>query len=123
MKRLLISIVLLSFILTAGVSSAEYVRKTDTRIQTLCTRIREQALTNTDTSAAIAELCNCWHEHCKKLSFIENLNGVSAISAEISRLPALSSADPADLIEQIDFISQQCRSLSERHIPNLRTLL
>ncbi|MCR5539712.1 MAG: hypothetical protein K6F71_02580 [Ruminococcus sp.] len=123
MKRLLISIVLLSFILTAGISSAAYVRKTDTRIQTLCTRIREQALTNTDTSAAIDELCNCWQEHCKKLSFIENLNGVSAISAEISRLPALSSADPADLIEQIDFISQQCRSLSERHIPNLKTLL
>ena len=123
MKRLLISIALLTFILTAGISSAAYVRKTDTRIQTLCTRIREQALTNTDTSAAIAELCNCWHEHCKKLSFIENLTAVSAISAEISRLPALSSDDPADLLAQIDSISQQCRSLSERHIPNLRTLL
>ena len=123
MKRLMISIVLLSFILAAGISSAAYVRKTDAKIQNICTRIRKQALTNTDTSAAIEELCNCWHEHCKKLSFIENLNGVSAISAEISRLPALSSADPADLLAQIDSISQQCRSLSERHIPNLRTLL
>ena len=123
MKRLLISLTLLTTILTAGIFSAAYVRNTDVRIQDLCVEIRGQVLSDTDPSAAIAELCTCWQNHCKILSFLENFNSVTAISAEMSRLPALASADPADLIEQIDSISEQCRLLSQRHLPSLHSLL
>ena len=123
MKRLLISLTLLTTILTAGIFSAAYVRNTDVRIQNLCAEIREQVISDTDPSAAITELCTCWQEHCKILSFLENFNSVTAISSEMSRLPALASADPADLIQQIDSISEQCRLLSQRHLPNLHSLL
>lgn len=123
MKRLLISLTLLTTILTAGILSAAYVRNADARIQDLCAEIRGQVLSDTDPSAAITELCTCWQNHCKILSFLENFNSVTAISAEMSRLPALSSADPADLIEQIDSISEQCRLLSQRHLPSLHSLL
>ena len=123
MKRLLISLTLLTSILAAGILSAAYIRNANTQIQSLCAEIREQTLTNADPSAAITELCTCWQEHCKILSFLENFNSVSAISAEMSRLPALATAAPSDLVEQIDFISEQCRILSRRHLPSLRSLL
>ncbi|SFC72982.1 DUF4363 family protein [Ruminococcus albus] len=123
MKRLLICLTLLTTILAAGIFSAAYVRNTNARIQDLCAEIREQVISDTDPSSAITELCTCWQEHCKILSFLENFNSVTAISAEMSRLPALASADPADLIEQIDSISEQCRLLSQRHLPSLHSLL
>ncbi|MBQ1464397.1 MAG: hypothetical protein IIZ18_06260 [Ruminococcus sp.] len=123
MKRLLISLTLLTAILAAGILSAAYVRNTEVRIQALCAEIREQALAYADPSAAVSELRACWQEHCKILSFLENFNSVSAISSEMSRLPALATAAPSDLVEQIDFISEQCRLLSRRHLPSLRSLL
>lgn len=123
MKRLLISLTLLTSILAAGILSAAYTRNANTRIQSLCAEIREQALADADPSAAITELCTCWQEHCKILSFLENFNSVSAISSEMSRLPALATGAPSDLVEQIDFISEQCRLLSRRHLPSLHSLL
>lgn len=123
MKRLMISVVLLAVLLASGVFSAVYVKDANERIQILCRHIREEAVSGENTADDIGQLCSFWDEHCRVLAFVENSSNVAAVSAEISRLPALAQADPNELIEQIDSICEQCRLLAERQLPHIRSLL
>ncbi len=50
MKRLVISILLLTLILAAGISSAVYVNSFDKSIQQLCSKIRAETVMGEDTN-------------------------------------------------------------------------
>ncbi|ADU23423.1 DUF4363 family protein [Ruminococcus albus] len=123
MKRLVISILLLTLILAAGISSAVYVNSFDKSIQLLCSKIRAEAVMGEDTVNDTAKLCSMWGSHSKVLAFIDNSSNVTAVSAEISKLPALAETGSEDLIVQIDNVSELCRRLSERQILHIRSLL
>lgn len=123
MKRLYISIALLLAVLSGGIWSAVYIERSNDKIQYLGEQIREEALRDEDASNEIAELCAFWEKHSRVLAFIENTGGISSVSAEMSRLPALADAGSPDLVQQIDVVCAQCDLLAERHQLHLRSLL
>lgn len=123
MKRQIISMILLALALCAGTASALYIRAADRRIQYLCDAIREEALRGEDTSEEVEALCAYWEKCCGVLAYIENSGNVANITAEISRLPAMTADDTVVLLQQTDAVSTQCRLMTERHLPYPRSIM
>ena len=123
MKRLYISIALLLTVLAGGIASSLYIEKADDDIQRLGADIRRAAARGEDTSDEAAELCRYWESYSRVLSCIENSSAITAITAEISRLPALAADNSPDLVPQLDAVLAQCRTLSARQWPHLHSLL
>ena len=57
------------------------------------------------------------------MAFIENAANISAVTAEVARLPALSQTNSPDLIQQVDAVSAQFALLAERQYPHIRSVL
>ncbi|MBQ8965468.1 DUF4363 family protein [Ruminococcus sp.] len=123
MKRLYISIVLLLTVLAGGIASSLYIESADDDIQRLGEDIRQAAARGEDTSDEAAKLCQYWESYSRVLSCIENSSAITAITAEMSRLPALAADSSPDLVPQLDAVLAQCRTLSARQWPHLYSLL
>jgi len=122
-KRLYLSIFLLALLTAGSIFSAAYIGRENDRLQKLCADIREEVLRGEDTSEEVEALCDEWERHCKIMAFIENAANISAVTAEVARLPALSQTNSPDLIQQVDAVSAQCALLAERQYPHIRSVL
>ena len=123
MKRLYISIIMLVTVFACGMGSVVYIRNANERIQYLGGLIRSEAIRGGDCTDEVADLCRCWEDHCRIMAFIENSGNVAAISAEVSRLPALAESRSPDLIQQVDAVCAQCSLAAQRQYPHWRSVL